>query len=260
MKRGEGRAFPYWSLFWELTSVQMKLRDQGSLLGFIWTLLHPLLMFIVLYALFIKWVGRFVNQYAAYLLIGLVFWNFFQKATTVAMSSLRSFEGIILNFKFPREIIVLSSIGAVLWSTILELGILFVGLVLIGVPLHWTWLFVTVVLALEVAFVTGLSMILAVLAVEYQDMERIWDVLSMALFYLTPVFYPMAIISEPRRHLLFLNPVTQVLIAARGCILDGRLPQIGGFFATSTLGVFSVAAGVYLLRRCEGRLADKLFE
>ena len=255
----ERRVFPYWNLLWELTTVQMKLRDQGTIFGFFWTLLHPILMFIVLYVLFIKWVGKFVNQYAAYLLIGLVFWNFFQKATSVALSSLRSFEGLIMNYKFPREIIVLSSVGAVLWSTLLELVILLIALLLMGVPLHWTWLFLTAALALELTFVTGLSMILAVLAVEYQDMQRIWDVISMALFYLTPIFYPMSIIAESRRRLLLLNPITQVLVAARGCVLDGRLPQFWRFSALSALGVVSFLAGVHLLRRCEGRLADKLF-
>jgi len=257
-QRQPGQEFPYWNLLWELTTVQMKLRDQGTVLGFFWTLLHPLLMFIVLYALFVKWLGKYVGQYGAYLLIGVMFWNFFQKATSAALSSLRSYQGIIMNFKFPREIVVLSAVGAVLWSSLLELGILLIGLFLIGTRLHWTWFFLTVVLLQEVALVTGTSMILAVLAVEYQDVERIWEVLCMVLFYLTPVFYPMAIISEPRRRLLLFNPITQVLIAVRGCILDARLPSLSQFAALSALAVLCLVTGVYVLRRCEGRFVDKL--
>ena len=130
----------YWFLFWELTRTEFKLRDQGTALGFAWTLLHPALMFIVLYTLFINWLGKFVDQYAAYLIIGLVQWQFFEKATMLGLGSLRRKSNLIRNFRFAREIIVLSAVGSVFWSYLLETAVLMVFLLLLGIRPAASWL------------------------------------------------------------------------------------------------------------------------
>lgn len=234
------------------------MREQGTALGFLWTLLHPALMFVVLYGLFAKWVGRFVEQYMVYLLLGLVFWNFFQKATSYALGSFRRARGTVLNYRFPREIIVLSSIGAVLWSALMEICVLMVAVALLGQEPRWTWLLLPCLVALELLLVTGLGLCLAVFAVEYQDVERIWDVLAAALFYLTPVFYPLDILSPDKRALLMLNPLAQIIAAVRDCVIAGRAPQPAAVLSILIVGAALVAAGLLLLRRREFRLVDKL--
>jgi ABC-type polysaccharide/polyol phosphate export permease len=252
------RRFPYGRLLWTMTVCEAKLRDQGTALGFLWTLLHPLLMFAVLYALFLKWMGRFVDNYPAYLLIGLVFWSVFQKTTSVALPSLRRQSALILNYRFPREIVVLSSAGAVLWSCLLELVVLLAILPWLGATPRWSWLGVVPLLAIEAAFACGAALILAVLAVEYQDMERVWDVLVTALFYMTPVFYPLAVLQPSRRELVLLSPVARLLEAARGCLIDGRWPPLSAATGLAVASALVLATGLALLRRSEPRLADRL--
>ena len=254
----DAEGFPYAHLLWEMTYAEVRLRDQGSLLGFAWTLLHPALMFAVLYGLFIHWLGRYVPDYAAYLLMGLVLWNFFQRATSYAMTSLRRYKGLLRNYRFPREILVLASVAAVLWSTVLELCVLAPLLVYLGHAPTSLWLLLPVLLALLVLLVSGLSLLLAVLAVEYQDMERIWEIVSTALFYLTPVFYPLYLIEKGKRSLLLLNPLAQVLIAFRGVVIAGAAPSARLLAALLVLGACGCAAGLWILRRLEFRLADKL--
>lgn len=251
-------AFPYWDLLWEMTRGEILMRDQGTVLGFLWTLLHPILMFIVLYGLFSKWMGKFVDQYVAYLLIGLVLWNFFQKATSYALGSLRRARGTILNYRFPREIVVFSSLGAVSWSSLLEIGVLMGALLLLGQTPRWTWLLLPGLLALELLLAAAVGLFLAVWGAEYQDLERIWDVLTSALFYLTPVFYPLDILSPDKRALLSLNPMTQIIQAFRGCAVSGLPPEPAAMLGLFLGGLILAAAGLLLLRRREFEVADKL--
>ncbi|MEK7233000.1 MAG: ABC transporter permease [Elusimicrobiota bacterium] len=251
-------AFPYWNLLWEMTRGEILMRDQGTVLGFLWTLLHPILMFIVLYGLFSKWMGKFVDQYVAYLLIGLVLWNFFQKATVYALGSLRRARGTILNYRFPREIAVFSSLGAVCWSSLLEIIVLMLALVLLGQAPHWTWLLLPGLLALELLLATAVGLFLAVWGAEYRDVERIWDVLTSALFYLTPVFYPLDILSPDKRAILHLNPMTHIIQAFRDCAVSGRAPKPASMLILLIGGLILAAAGLSLLRHREFEIADKL--
>lgn len=250
-----GRA--YWGLLRELTMAEIRLRDQGTVLGFAWTLLHPALMFAVLYGLFIKWLGRFVEGYGAYLLVGLVMWNHFQRSSTYALGSLRRYRGLVLNYRFPRELVVFAAVAAVTWSTLLELAVLLPFLSAMGAPPTWSWLLLPVALAAQTALALGVGLVLAPLSALYQDVERIWDVASSALFYLTPVFYPLSVVAEPTRRLLLFSPLAQTLGAARGCLIEGRLPGPGAW-AAAALGAVAFALGLAAMRRLEPRAADRL--
>ncbi len=257
---GRKEASKYLSLLREMAGTEFKLKDQGTVLGFLWTLLHPALMFAVLYVVFVKWMGQHVENYGAYLLIGLLFWIFFQKSTSSALTSLIRRYPIIRNFKFPREIVVLSAVASVFYSFLLELLVLLVFLPFIGVPPKVSWLLLPVLVLSILLLSSGIAMFLPILAAEYRDMERIWEVLTMAMFYVTPIFYPLNVIGEHLRPLLYLNPVTHVLTAARGCLIDGAIPNPGALAAVTTGSALVFAAGVWSLRRFEGYLMDKLME
>lgn len=251
-------AFPYGELLWEMTRGEVLIRDQGTMLGFLWTLLHPALMFAVLYGLFAKWVGKFVDEYVVYLLTGLVLWNFFQKATTAALGSLRRARGSVLNYRFPREIVVFSAVGAVLWSSLLEMAVLLATVIALGQEPNSAWLLLPFIFALEGALATGVGLFLAVWSVDYQDLERVWEVLSSALFYLTPIFYPLSIMGPDKQLLLRLNPLTQLMGAFRSCVIDGLPPDAAPTAAVAVFSVGMLLAGRWLLRRREQELADKL--
>lgn len=250
-------SFPYLELVWEMTRGEIKLRDQGTALGFLWTLLHPALMFAVLYGLFSKWVGRRVEDYMEYLLIGLVLWNFFSKGTAYALGSFRRFRGTVLNYRFPREIVVFASTGAVLWSSLMEMCVLLAVLLGLGQRPNPAWLLLPAIFLLELLLVVGVGLFLAVLSVEYQDVERIWEVLTSALFYLTPIFYPLDIISPEKRRLLDFNPLARILGAFRGAVA-GRAPDPAVCLLLLAGGAVLCAAGVALLRLRQYALADEL--
>ena len=98
------------------------------------------------------------------------------------------------------------------------------------------------------------------LAAEYRDLERIWEVLTMIMFYTTPVFFPLSVIGPHIRPLLLLNPITQILIAARGCLIDGSIPNVLPLAAVMAGSGLLFAAGVFMFRRLEYHLMDRLME
>ena len=257
---GKEHAHSYLYLLSEMAWAEFKIRDQGTFFGFLWTLLYPALMLVVLYMLFVKWMGRFVDQYAAYLLIGLLFWNFFQKSTSYALTSLSRRHSLITNFKFPREIIIFSSLASILYAFLLEICVLCVFLLFLGIYPKPAWLMLPPLIVVTLLLTAGVSLFLSLLATEYQDLERIWDVCSMALFYLTPIFYPLSIISERHQPWLLFNPITQILIAVRGCLIDGRLPNAASLAAVTLASGATFAAGIFLLRRYEYHVIDRIME
>lgn len=250
----------YFTILREMSGTEFKLRDQGTFFGFLWTLLYPALMFAVLYIVFVKWMGRMIPNYGAYLLIGLLFWNFFQRSTSSALSSLVRRYAIIRNFKFPREIVVFSTVSAVLYSFLLEICVLLIFLPFIGVAPKFSWLLLPFLVGTALLFSSGVSLFLPILAAEYRDLERIWEVLTMAMFYVTPVFYPLNVIGPVFRPFLYLNPVTHIIIAARGCLIDGSIPNPGALAAVLSGSALLFAAGVFSLRRFESHIMDKLME
>jgi ABC-type polysaccharide/polyol phosphate export permease len=217
-------------------------------------------MFADLYVVFVKWMGKHVANYGAYLLIGLLFWNFFQKSTSSALTSLVRRYSIIRNFKFPREIIVFSTVSAILYSFLLEICVLLVFLPLIGVAPKLSWLLLPILLGAIVLLSAAVSLFLPILAAEYRDLERIWEVLTMTMFYVTPVFYPISVIGAHLRPMLYLNPVTHILTAARGCLIDGRISNAGSLTVVILGSALLFAAGVFSLRRLESHVMDKLLE
>ena len=216
----------YWSLVWELTRTEFKLRDQGTFLGFLWTLLHPAIMFAVTYAVFVKWFGNHVPQYGSYLLIGIVQWQFFDKATTTGFSNLRRKAGLIKNFSFASEITVIASVGSVFLSYVFETAVLLILISVCGVPLSPAWLALPLQMAALLSLSLAIALVLALLSVEFQDMERTWSVLITAGIYLTPVYYPLSVISPKFHPYMKLNPMLHVIMGFRSSLLPDATPYL----------------------------------
>lgn len=249
---------PYWSLVWELTRTEFKLRDQGTVFGFFWTLLHPAMMFTVLYVVFVKWLGHHVAQYGSYLIIGLVQWQFFEKATTAGFSNLRRKATLLRNFKFASEITVLAGVGSVFVSYVFEIAVMLFFVRLSGVPFTPDWLLLPLHMAALLALSLAAALILALLSIEFQDMERIWSVLIAAGFYLTPVFYPIEVIAPEYHRYMRLNPMLHIISGFRGCLLpdspaSAAPPALIGL-ASLVLGLAAIA----VFRKCSLKISDRI--
>lgn len=207
----------------ELVVTDFKLRYQGSVLGYAWSLLKPLFLFVIMYIVFgvLVKLGS-IEHYAAYLLLGIVLWTFFSEATNQGMSSIISRGDVIRKINFPKYIIVISTTISALVNLTLNLVIVAILMAINGVDLHVTTMLLPLYILELYIFALGLAFFLSALNVKYRDTGHIWEIIMQAAFYATPIIYPLSVViakSHLAAQLLMLNPVAQVIQDARYALI-----------------------------------------
>ena len=206
------------ALLAELVRTDFKLRYQGSVLGYAWSLLRPLMIFIILYVVFVKFlkIGNDVPHFPVYLLLGIVIWNFFSEMTAQSLGSIVGRGDLIRKIRIPRWIIILSSSISALINLFLNLLVVVFFLFINHVDLLKTTLWLPLILIEVYIFALGISLFLSAAFVKYRDIGYIWEVILQAGFYLTPILYPLARITNLTfQKLIMLNPMAQAVQDAR---------------------------------------------
>lgn len=206
----------------ELVRTDFKLRYQGSVLGYAWSLLRPLLIFFILYIVFVKFLklGTGIPHYPVYLLFGIVMWNFFTEMTTQSLGSIVGRGDLIRKIRIPRWLIVLSSSISAVINLLLNLIVIAVFMIIGHVSLMATAFWVPLLLVEVYILALGLSFYLSAAFVKYRDMSYIWEVIVQAGFYLTPILYPLSRISNLTfQKLILINPVAQAIQGARYALI-----------------------------------------
>jgi ABC-2 type transport system permease protein len=239
----------------------------GTALGYLWSLGRSLLLFGVLLTVFTQAfdLGDRVVQYPVLLLFNIVLFSFFQEATTQAVSSIVSQESVVRKTQFPRLVIPLAVVLTAFFNLGLNLVVVFVFLIAAGVGPMWSWLGLPLLLAALMVITTAVSTVVAALYPRFRDTGIIWGVMVTALFYATPVLYPIDIVSGTLRDLIGLNPLAPIFELARKWVVD---PDAPGPVAVSNGGIWLVvpvviyvgvcALAVWVFRREAPRIAEEL--
>jgi len=203
----------------ELVITDFKLRYQGSILGYAWSLLKPLFLFAIMYVVFgmLVKLGS-VEHYSVYLLFGIVLWTFFSEATSQGMNSIVARGDIIRKINFPKYIIVLSTTISALLNLVLNFVIVGILMLVNGVEFHFSALMILLFIAEIYIFALGIAFFLSALNVKYRDTGHIWEIIMQAAFYATPIIYPLSVVMEKSgiaAKLIMLNPVAQAIQDAR---------------------------------------------
>jgi ABC-2 type transport system permease protein len=206
------------ALLAELVRTDFKLRYQGSVLGYAWSLLRPLFMFLILYLVFavVFKLGDSIPNFPIYLLLGIVLWSFFTEMTQQSLGSIVGRGDLIRKIRIPRWMIIVSaSIGALI-NLGLNLIVVMVFVFISGMDLLATSILLPLFIFEIYIFSLGLGLLLSALFVKYRDISYIWDVFLQAGFYATPILYPVSLITNVTvQKLLFLNPMAQAIQGAR---------------------------------------------
>lgn len=224
-------------LLGELVRTEFKLRYQDSILGFLWSLLKPLLMFAILYFVFGKLlkVGSQIEHYAVYLLLGIVLWNFFTEATSQGIGAIVARGDLIRKINFPKYIIVISGTISALINLGLNMIIIGVFMVINKVALLPTApLFIPIIIELYILSL-AIAFFLATANVKYRDTGHIWEIIIQAAFYATPVLYPASLLIGLAGNLgkvLMLNPVAQIIQDARYVLITHQSDTTWSLFSS----------------------------
>ncbi len=206
------------ALLSELVRTDFKLRYQNSFLGYAWSLLRPLFLFLILYVVFVKFLkfGAEIPHFAIYLLLGIVLWTFFVEMTVQSLGSIVARGDLIRKISIPRWIIVISTSLAALINLGLNLIVVAVFMIINHVSLSKSGLLFPLTLFEIYIFALGLSLFLAASFVKYRDVQYIWEVLLQAGFYATPIIYSLSRIPNINiQKLLLLSPIAQSIQDAR---------------------------------------------
>lgn len=216
-----------------LAKTEFKLRYFGSVLGYVWSLMRPLLFFGVLFVVYtqIFKLGTEITPYAVYLLTGIILWTFFMEATSAAVPCLVAREGLLRKMRFPRLVIPLSVALTALFNLATNLVVVLIFALALGCYPRLSWLEMPVLILLMAMLAVGTGCLLSVLYVRFRDMQPIWEVLSQVLFYGSPVIY-VAGKYEGFAHLAMLNPVAMIMAQMGRAFVDPSAPgaafYIGG--------------------------------
>ena len=218
------------ALISELVRTDFKLRYQGSALGYAWSLLRPLFMFAILYAVFagIFKVGKEIPNYPIYLFVGIVLWNFFTEITSQSLGSIVIRGDLIRKIRIPRWSIILSvSLSALINLSLNMIIVLAIALVT-GMDFMKTSIFLPLFILEIYLFALGLALILSALFVKYRDISFIWEVILQAGFYATPILYPLTLIKNTQiQKILLVNPLAQAIQGARNVFVTNSTITIG---------------------------------
>lgn len=263
-------------LIWNLVMRSLKIRYKGSALGFLWTLLNPLMMMLI-YWLFIS-ILRFEIP-LSHLLTGVIFWQFIAMCTSDAVASVSGFPSLVKKTYFPRIVLPLSMVIANLINFVLSmivLGVLLCFLNLFaGEPVDFTFLWLLpFVLVIQFCLVLGIALLISGANVFFRDVEHIVGVFLQALFFLTPIIYPLTFVRErlaglsSSRLLLslyFLNPMASLVILFRKAFLGKQLfpggeflPSEPAFYVSLALSAVILLLGGRVFSKLEPYFADQL--
>jgi ABC-2 type transport system permease protein len=260
----------FFDLLWLMSVTEFRRVYFGTILGYLWSLIRPLMLFGVLLFVFTKVFkigSEKVEHYPAFLLLGIVLFTFFQEATTNSVTSVVAQEGVVRKTQFPRLVIPLSTVLTGAFNFCLNLVVVFAFVLAFGVDPTWTWLlFPFAVLALFV-LTAAASMALSVLYVRFRDVAIIWLVVAQVLFYATPILYPIdAFDNETYERILMVNPLAVLFEQVRIWILaEPGAPTaveaaggVAGLLPAAAIFVGICAFGVWIFNRDAPRIAEEL--
>jgi len=267
--------YGYRELVENLVVRDLKVRYKSSVLGFFWSWLNPLLLMTVFTVVFTVMLPNVsIQKFPVFVLCALLPWNFFNAAIMSAINSIVHNAHLTKKVYFPREILPISTVLSNLVNFLLSLPVLFAFIILFGVPLTRWLAFLPLIILVQLAFSTGVALVLATLNVFYRDTSVIMEVVMQAWFFLTPVFYPIEILPEwktllgvalPVRRLTYiLNPMASIIASYRTVLYgftDGSPPAppaLDFFSRTMVTSLICLVVGYAIFTRYAHRFGEEV--
>jgi ABC-2 type transport system permease protein len=251
-----------------LAVMEFKLRFFGSVLGYFWQLMRPLLLFGVLYVVFTEFVrlGEGVRFYPAILLTGIVLFTFFSDATSKSVTAVADRENLVRKIEFPRLVVPLAVILLAYFNLLLNLLAVLVFVLATGVEPRVEWFALPLLLLPLGIFAAGLAMLLSALFVRFRDVQPIWEVVVQVIFYASPILYVLDLLPENlRQPVVLFNPLATILVQSRHSLIDETAPNswdvAGGIPYLLVPGAIVTAIlvlGFWVFNREAPRIAEEL--
>lgn len=251
MKTAWQHFLKYKPLLHELVSRDLKVKYRRSFLGYVWSLLNPLLMMVIMTIVF-SYMFRFnIPNFPLYLICGQTFWTFFNESTNMSMYSVLQNAALIKKVYIPKFIFPISRVLSSFVTMSFSLAAIVLVMIFTRSTFHWTILLIPIPLLFLLVFSTGIGMILSALSVFFRDVTHLYSVLTLGWMYLTPIFYPIDALPENVAQLVSNNPITHYIVFFRSLVLDGVLPESKVIVLGCLWSVAAFTAGLMIFRKLQ---------
>lgn len=248
-------------LIWQLFRTDFKLRYNDSVMGFLWVLMKPFSIFLILYFVLTVIFPSQIENFPVYLLIGNVFVTFWSDGTNMGLDSLLSRAGLITKVNFPRYIVLISSTAISVVNFLINSMIISIFVILHGLrpgPIQILWYFVCAIILY--LLILAVSMFISLIYVRFRDLKQIWELFNQILFWLTPVFYSYQVVAENseilRLILFWLNPVSVLLISARAAIIENDIKFQTNVFVVAAVILIFLKLGYIFYKKYIKKIAE----
>lgn len=251
--------YQYRTMIASLIQRDLRGRYKGSVLGFAWTFLNPLLQLVVYTVVFSTIMRAGIEDYYLFLFVALIPWLFFSTSLTGGASCIWTQKELVKKIYFPREVLPIAHVTSQLVNMLLSFIVVFAALLISGKGIRITVLpYLIPVILVEYLLSLGIAFISSSLTVFFRDLEHILAVVSMAWQFLTPVMYGVDMVPESLRPIFMMNPMTSVIMAYRDVLYYQNAPELSTLLTAIVLGFTCLVVGWFLFGRLERHFAEEL--
>lgn len=251
--------YNYREMIYSLIKRELRGKYKASVLGFVWTFINPLFQMIVYTIVFSFIMRSGIENFAIFLFVGLIPWNFFSVSVSNGAACVVSQENLIKKIYFPRMVLPISYVTSMFINMLLTFMVIFSVLFLSGYGVKpMAVCFLPLVLAIEYILALGICMLVSAVTVYFRDLEYILGIINMAWMYLTPILYTTDMVPEEFRTLFNLNPMTPVILAYQQILYHKQMPETGTLIHAGIDGVVILVIGVLVFEKMQKKFVEEL--
>ena len=251
--------YAYRQMIYSLVKRDLRGRYKGSVLGFLWTFINPLLQLVVYTVVFSMIMKTGIDKFYLFLFVALVPWLFFSTCLTGGSSCIFAQQDMVKKIYFPREVLPLAFVISQFINMLLTFIIIFLVLIFSGVGINLiAILYLPIIMIVEFILALGIAMLVSAVTVYFRDLEYILGIVSMAWMYLTPIIYPVESVPDEIMPIFNLNPMSPIIIAYRDILYYKRIPQVGTLLHAFLLGIAVLLIGCFAFSKLKRHFAEEL--
>ncbi len=251
--------YNYREMIVSLVRKDLRGRYKGSVLGFLWTFVNPLLQLIVYSIVFSIIVKMGIDNFSMFLFVALVPWIFFSSCITSGSTVILQQQDLVKKIFFPREVLPVAYVTSSFINMLFSFIVIFVAIIVTNHGMNpAALLFLPLIMLIEYILALGFSFVASAITVYFRDLEHILNNLSMAWMYLTPILYTQEMVPEQYKPLFNLNPMTPIIIAYRDILFYKRIPSLNTLIGASITGVVSLILGFILFNKLKKGFAEEM--
>lgn len=251
--------YDYRQMVFSLVKKDLRGRYKGSVLGFMWTFINPLLQLVVYTVVFSLILKTNIERYYLYLFVALIPWIFFSASLTGGSASIVAQKDLVKKIYFPRQVIPISYVTSSFVNMLLSFIVVFIVIIFSGAGINpLAVLCLPVIMIVEYMLALGTALIASAVTVYFRDLEHILGIVTMAWMYMTPIMYDKSIVPEKLLPLFNLNPMTHIIGCYRDVLYYKTVPQLSALLSSFILGIVFLISGHFLFLKLQRHFAEEL--